>query len=176
MYTRIGILGRARQAIGIARLHAPREALYIDVKYNSLTHSLRTGGKIIKTRLTGRASLATFGSSSVLRYLRGAERAVADDCGCRHCYLQMDLSEAIFVRNLGPQLSTVLQLSVLDAGALVHNAWLRKSQHATERYFLPRATYSARPVRPVLTILQFERRNYRDAHSPHQVDPLCLQS
>ena len=40
MYIRIGILGRARQAMGIARLHAPREALYIDVKYNSLTHSL----------------------------------------------------------------------------------------------------------------------------------------
>ena len=39
MYTRIGILGRARQAIGIARLHAPREALYIDVKYNSHSHS-----------------------------------------------------------------------------------------------------------------------------------------
>jgi hypothetical protein len=38
MYTRIGILGRARQAIGIARLHAPREALYIDVKYNSHSH------------------------------------------------------------------------------------------------------------------------------------------
>ena len=37
MYTRIGILGRARQAIGITRLYAPREALYIDVKYNSLT-------------------------------------------------------------------------------------------------------------------------------------------
>jgi hypothetical protein len=36
MYTRIGILGRARQAIGIARLHALREALYIDVKYNAI--------------------------------------------------------------------------------------------------------------------------------------------
>jgi hypothetical protein len=39
MYTRIGILGRARQAIGIARLHAPKEALYIDIKYNSHSHS-----------------------------------------------------------------------------------------------------------------------------------------
>ena len=55
MYTRIGILGRARQAIGIARLHAPREALYIDVKCNSLTHSLRRNGKIIEKSLTGRA-------------------------------------------------------------------------------------------------------------------------
>jgi hypothetical protein len=49
MYIRIGILGRARQAMGIARLHAPREALYIDVKYNSLTHSLRAEDFIAKT-------------------------------------------------------------------------------------------------------------------------------
>ena len=81
MYTRIGILGRARQAIGIARLHAPREALYIDVKYNSLTHSLRDSGKIVKTLSTGRASEATLGSSSVLRCLREVVRAVAENCG-----------------------------------------------------------------------------------------------
>jgi hypothetical protein len=46
MYTRIGILGRARQAIGIARLHSPREALYIDVKYNSQLATRRLGQKI----------------------------------------------------------------------------------------------------------------------------------
>lgn len=57
IYTRIGILGRARQAIGIARLHAPREALYIDVKYNSLTHSLRLDSKIVEADLAGRALL-----------------------------------------------------------------------------------------------------------------------
>ena len=59
MYTRIGILGRARQAIGIARLHALREALYIDVKYNSLTHSLthslRADDGIVEMPVTGRA-------------------------------------------------------------------------------------------------------------------------
>jgi hypothetical protein len=47
--------------MGIARLHAPREALYIDVKYNSLIHSLRADGKFIESRLTGRASLAVLG-------------------------------------------------------------------------------------------------------------------
>ena len=65
MYTRIGILGRARQAIGIARLHAPREALYIDVKYNSLTHSLRANGKIVEAGRTGRALLAALGTQQL---------------------------------------------------------------------------------------------------------------
>ena len=47
--------------MGIARLHAPREALYIDVKYNSLTHSLRADSKIVKTRPSGRALLVVLG-------------------------------------------------------------------------------------------------------------------
>jgi hypothetical protein len=73
MYIRIGILGRARQAMGIARLHAPREALYIDVKYNSLTHS--ANGEIVETGLTGRALLAPLSvlrCQKVLLWLRAA--------------------------------------------------------------------------------------------------------
>jgi hypothetical protein len=61
MYTRIGILGRARQAIGIARLHAPREALYIDVKYNSHSHShspIRREESRLQPEKSGRTSFA----------------------------------------------------------------------------------------------------------------------
>jgi hypothetical protein len=36
-------------------------------------------GKIVETRLAGRTCQATFSSSSVLRCLRGAVRAVAED-------------------------------------------------------------------------------------------------
>jgi hypothetical protein len=61
MYIRIGILGRARQAMGIARLHVPKEALYIDVKYNSLTHSLRAEDFIAKTLSAGHQAPAALG-------------------------------------------------------------------------------------------------------------------
>ena len=61
MYTRIGILGRARQAIGIARLHALREALYIDVKYNSQLATRRSATKIANCDLFCRDSLTHAG-------------------------------------------------------------------------------------------------------------------
>jgi hypothetical protein len=59
MYIRIGILGRARQAIGIARLHALREALYIDVKYNSQLATRRSGEKTVNCNPASQDALAS---------------------------------------------------------------------------------------------------------------------